>query len=44
MLYKTKENEKKGQRRADIITDWNGLRTKIKNMKKKQQRKRNEKI
>jgi hypothetical protein len=27
-----------------IITNWNGLGTKIKNMKKKQQRKRNEKI
>ena len=27
-----------------IRTDWNGLATKIKNLKKKQQRKRDEKI
>jgi len=27
-----------------IITDWNGLGTKIKNMKKKKQQKKNEKI
>jgi|TARA_R100000781_G_scaffold9472_2_gene8244 hypothetical protein len=27
-----------------ITTDWNGLGTKIKNMKKKKQKKRNEKI
>jgi len=27
-----------------IITDWHGIATKIKNLKKKTQRKRNEKI